>query len=768
MERLEALSSAVTLTALKSELDALAAEFERDSATLPPSDQVLKQWSQRALSISKRLRESDATGRNKLLQRLQRLQLRFRALRVSRRRYLEQRDRTPTLDALHNLDSTWSAAPIDSRRQPLAEAIHAQLRFADGLAPIAPAEAPPKKPALATMPAKQAAAKEAEPVQRAAEPSSAPVPNTIAVGPARRDSYSASPVAHLHPRLPRTIARDSSGNALQPVGKVRVDTLAARHSTRLDPIMAVAGRLARPGSFSLAQEIARQWLQTKRFKVPSDSQESFEIAVADKGHRAIAVSSRGVWALQAETSDSTMRGRRWRVEMVLIDAEPTPAVSVTLTAISPAAQPSPPPSIPVLLAQLIDQIGLLDTETGELFSARATRIDEAAALHRMLQLLWSPSRHQPVLVLSTYYKQGQGRQAHLLDPDGLAAKLRGLAKVYVLTQEMSWALTDALTKRFAVAGATVRLFRPGFTPEDDPSLHPAWSPDVLQQQCINLQMLSALFVRDAADASLRALEQEDAIPPFDRVREQILRRQIEQAREQASAAALVEPVSTERLEALQKALADEAALRQMYEEDNERQRQELTRLRGERDALRTERDVTHARADHLQARINSLQQRMSEVEISDAPVFPDDWVNLEVWCAEHLADRVVLTPKAIRAARDSDYAEVTFAYQVLLFLADFYVPCRRGALEGGNAALEQEEKRLGIEISRVNRAAQEHRTRDTYSTIYKGRRVSLDMHVKGNSNRDPRYCFRLYFHWHAEEERLIVGWFPGHLENALT
>ena len=766
MERLEALSSAVTLTALKAELDALASEFERDSAALPPSDQTFKQWAQRALSISRRLRESDATGRNKLLQRLQRLQIRLRALRASRRRYLDQRDRTVTPDALHTSDSTWSAAPIDSPRQPLAAAIHAELRLAGDLAPIALAKAPPKEPAPTSMPSTQAAAREAESLQRAAEQISTHVPNTITVGPTRQDGDSASPVAHLLPRLPRTIGRDSSDNALQTIRKARVEPLAARHSTRLDPIMAVAGRLARPGSFSLAQEIARQWLQTKRFKVPSDSAESFEIEVADKGHRAIALSSRGVWALQAETSDSAMRGRRWRVEMVLIDAEPTPAVSVTLTAISPAAQPSPPPSIPVFLAQLIDQIGLLDTETGELFSARATRVDEAAALHRMLQLLWSPSRHQPVLVLSTYNKQG--RQAHLLDPDGLAAKLRGLAKVYVLTQEMSWALTDALTKRFAVAGATVRLFRPGFTPEDDPSLHPAWSPDVLQQQCINLRMLSALFVRDAADASLRALEQEDVIPPFDRVREQILRRQIEQAREQASAAALVEPVSAKRLDALQQALTDEAALRQMFEEDNEKQRQELTRLRTERDVLRTERDVTQARADHLQVRVNSLQQRIGAVEIRDAATLPDDWTNLEDWCSQHLSDCVVLTPKAIRAARASDYAEVPFAYQVLLLLAEFYVPCRRGVLEGGNTALEYEKDQLGIDISPVGRAAQERRSRDTYSTTYKGQRVSLDMHVQGSSNRDPRHGFRLYFHWHDEEKRLIVGWFPSHLENALT
>jgi hypothetical protein len=47
------------------------------------------------------------------------------------------------------------------------------------------------------------------------------------------------------------------------------------------------------------------------------------------------------------------------------------------------------------------------------------------------------------------------------------------------------------------------------------------------------------------------------------------------------------------------------------------------------------------------------------------------------------------------------------------------------------------------------------------------KRVVLDMHVKRGSDKNPKFNFRLYFHWH-EDKRVIVGSFPSHLDNTLT
>jgi len=730
----------------KAELESLVAEFEHASEALPPDEHTLRQWMQRARDFSTRVSSSDEPGRNKLLQKAQAFRARVWAMRTDRRRYRAQREQ---MGLASHPAPLWSQAPaqlLHQRRQKLSQAIAETWQQIDS-DPISVHPSPVSPIASAT-------------------------PNDMG------DDLPCSPgeVAGAEPLLSLDLAECGIPRleevATRPeIPQLRRENLPeysapTRHSTRMDPIMAIVGRLARPGSFEEAREITRQWLYSKHFKVAKPLPDNFELEGHVKGHRAVAVGLPGIWALQAETVDTSMKGRRWRVEVVLVDAQPTPAVGVTLTAISAANQPAPGPSVPVLVSQLIDGIGLLDTEAGELLSARPIQVNAPDVLQRLLQSLQSPRRHRPAIVLSTYNK-GDAR-ATLLDPEGLSKRLRGIAKVYVLSREMTWALTDALSKRFTVAGASVRLFRPGFTPDDDPSRHPVWSPDVLKAQGLDLAGLSGLFEREAADASLRALEQEDVIPPFDRVREKVLRRQIEEARRQAVPTRVGDELSAERVRALQAALEDETKLREMYEEDNEAQRQDLHRLRKEREALLAERDAFRAREFHFQSRIDSLKSRLYELEGSEALAFPSSFDSLEDWCEQHLGNCVVVTPKAIRSARDSLFENVSFCYEILLFLADTYVPSRRGAMDDGGGRLEAEKTRLGIDISPVGRAAEMHRSKETYSANYKGGRVSLDMHVKGSNDRDPRKVFRLYFNWHEDDQRVIVGWFPSHLDNAMT
>ena len=44
-----------------------------------------------------------------------------------------------------------------------------------------------------------------------------------------------------------------------------------------------------------------------------------------------------------------------------------------------------------------------------------------------------------------------------------------------------------------------------------------------------------------------------------------------------------------------------------------------------------------------------------------------------------------------------------------------------------------------------------------------GKRVELDRHLKKGTNREPRYCFRLYFFWDDTTSQVVVGWLPSHL-----
>lgn len=730
-------------------LRTLERELDRGSIGGPPSDEALARWQRQAETLRDALEIATVPGRHRLLRAALRFLDDLEDMRQRKARYLARKEpaRAP---AFATEVSGWAAGLDAMPRQALAASIHAGLNLLPQAEVVlkpdaADATSPPVDQTTPAIDAAPVAPTTGDDQVRKPDPSLAAVERAVA--------------AADEPTVPvRDERAASSSRPVEPA----LSAPAARMSRRSDPIIAVAGRLARPGSFNDARDIALNWLRKKGFKVPTAHADGFELRTS-KGHSATSVSlpEKGVWALQAETVDSGFKGRRWRVEMVLLDVEPTPAVSVTLTAISPGGSPEPPTSVPQLVTRLVDGIGLHDANDGAALNAGPIWIRDQKSLQYALDSLRSTRRTRPVVVLSTYRKDDQSKQ--LLDPLGLSSKLGGLAQVFVLERDMAWPFNEAVGRDAAVAGASVRMFRPGFDPGDAPGRHPLWSPPELTAQGLDLAGLSHALLREAAYLSLRALEREDAIPAFDRVRDMVHRRQIEEAREKAEIASR-HRANDDDVVSLREALGSETELRKLFEEDNSRLDEDLARVKAERAALQDERDTLRGRVLHLEGRVQDLLQQLRENQVSGEPSFPDNWDDLEGWCEAHLADRVVLTRKALRNARNSRYLDIPFAYRVLWFLAEHYVPARRNGGEGFKDGLAD----LGLELSPVGRSATDHRSRDTYSTDYKQERVTLDWHVKGSSDRDPRYGFRVYFHWHVKDQCMVIGSLPEHLDNVLS
>lgn len=146
---------------------------------------------------------------------------------------------------------------------------------------------------------------------------------------------------------------------------------------------------------------------------------------------------------------------------------------------------------------------------------------------------------------------------------------------------------------------------------------------------------------------------------------------------------------------------------------------------------------------------------------------PESWDDLETFAARYLSPSVVLMPKAIRTARNSVFENIPLAYRVLRMLADDYVPMRRGEA-GARQRYEARLVQLRLDLGPTGSAVEQFRWRAGYNASFENRRYPLDMHVQGSSSRDPRQCFRLYFHYREEDGLLLVGSFPSHLDNFLS
>lgn len=736
---------------LKDGLLALEEDIESRSEALPPGDDTLDGWKTRLDVLWEEVRGLRRDARNRLWTIVQRIGGRIDTLR----------DATVTFrSASASFDNIDSAAP-GAGRTALASAISGALA------------AQPSADAPMTVPVARA--------DRAARRSRvvAPVPSLDAGTAAAREEPARKPLQSRESRRARRhVSPDSPPVSVPPKKRIpdpvpaivrhapvvvagapsRIAPLPAARAQRTDPIVAYVGRLARRGSFEAACGLACDWLRSRWFKLPDDVSADFECQ-GPGDDRAIVVRYAGIWALQADTFDRAA-GRRWRLEMVLLeDASSAPALSLVLQAIGPAELAPPAPSVPRLASNLIDQIGLVDLRDGAVLSTSPEWVDSESDVDALVSRLRSRTRQHPVIVLSQYWKGGANKT--LLDPGKLAEKLRGLAHVVVLKRDnqASWALTDRLSKRFSVFGASLRLYRPGFTTEDDPELHPLWTPTALRERNVQLAALQAELLRVAAQLSLTALASGDGVPAFDDVQKAVLRQRIAKARAKQTVA--LDTVSLRgRVSELERALEEANELAGMFSRDKDELKDQLERVTEDR-------DKANAKVAHLSDRVKMLEQEKGAA--SGARVeLPNAWDGLEAWADQYLGRRVIVTPKAARAARRSAFENVPFAYEVLLFLANIYVPFRRGELGGGKELLESEEARLGVDVSGVGTAAKTHRWRDTYSTPYKSGQVPLDMHVSGKSDRDARYGFRLYFYWDPEDMCAVVGSFPSHLDNSLS
>ena len=148
--------------------------------------------------------------------------------------------------------------------------------------------------------------------------------------------------------------------------------------------------------------------------------------------------------------------------------------------------------------------------------------------------------------------------------------------------------------------------------------------------------------------------------------------------------------------------------------------------------------------------------------------YPDSFDQLEEWVSTHLGEDVVVVNKAIRAAKKSGHVDPSLTYKALHLLASHYVDMR---IDGGQELKESFDERcreLGLRLTNVGQATRDHRYRDAYKVMWKGRTYTMGEHLAGSNDADPTKVFRLYFAWLEDEGVVIVGWMPTHLPSHMT
>ena len=517
-------------------------------------------------------------------------------------------------------------------------------------------------------------------------------------------------------------------------------------------VVTVAVRDADAG-FQSVRSLVLQWFEDAGLRLPAAVWDGAPgTADGPGGHlETIHLPEPAMWAARYDAPDNQVPDRTWITEAMLA---PAGAGALRLGCRLQCATPGTPVlprSVPGFLHAVAREHEIrLD---GVEIEPAALAVETGEDTDALVRLLLDPGRRSPVVGVSMEIAGGEGWP--LLDTDRLAEAVFGTAHVRLLTYPASFWLTDRIGKRLSVFNGAVRIWWPDLHPDDDPFDHPLWlaerirdDEDAARATVADQVLRTSVARRDADGAMPSFAEARRAASTFVRTAA------AGTGRPAADLVPLLETENARLVEELRDAREEHAELLKIADD-------ELRRVIAERDEARAEMQALRDRLAEVE-RVVRMRERLPDADI------PDSFDGLGAWAARHLDGTVELLPRALSAAKKSVFDNVPLAYQALLLLHGAYVPMRRTGNPAAKERWENGLRRLGLDCTGTHAGARAGENPNDYFVTYGGRKVEIDMHLKGSNSRDPRYCFRLYFFWNEEKARVVVASLPSHLGTRLS
>lgn len=536
-------------------------------------------------------------------------------------------------------------------------------------------------------------------------------------------------------------------------------------TSTINPVSQVSFQIHGSASASTFVEVRKEmlnWMDKKAGRrLPPEAWEgqSFELfrEVGYQPVAAVALHKPQLWACRLDDADRQIPQRTWTIEACLgIGSDNIVLFGSRLLCIAMGENPPYVPSIPRFVRNLVELFDVyLD---GKKVRNTAEVVNNVSTTEAMLNLIRSRNRRCPVIVISRGSREDP-TAAPLIDPDKLAGTLAGAAHVFVIEPHSTYMVTDVLGREYGVFNQGVRTYNPGFnTDTDQPAQHPLAVPSTIKNwDSIGPAAFESFLVGHTLRYFTRRIFEND-LPPYSRIHELSLAEKREQARMQGASDKELLDLALDENEILRKKLIDDA---KTFEGS-------VRIAEQDRDLIKNENEQLASEVSGLRARINTLEEALAVKGIQECIPIPESFENLQDWCRDYLSGSVIVLSRAIRIAKKSDFLEPSLAYKALLLLKNQYIALR---IKGGQEAIKAWQDglfELGIEEQPTfsgDRAGEEG---DEYKVTWNDRKRLLERHLKGNSSREGRYGFRLYYFWDEDTKQVIVGSFPTHLRNRLS
>lgn len=469
--------------------------------------------------------------------------------------------------------------------------------------------------------------------------------------------------------------------------------------------------------------------------------QDFDLPVGGRSSTAVRIENEvlDLWALRAEDPDKDVAGRVWSTEIVIGgEVGRRPYVSLRLVVSTTEPHFSIEPHVPGPVLQMIDAPGLI--RGARRLTSEPVTIQSENDAEDLCDHLEDPERRLPIFVVAL--PDGDGNP--VINTAVLAKATAGLARVALVSAELTWVMTKRFGKYRSVFNGGVRAYLRGFSVTDDPFRHRLFLETDLRKTGGSVACVRSLRAL-AAEASISETRLGKDVLDFASVRTASRKLRKTNLADRAAPDEELLQTAEELVESLEL---------QVEEKDKE--------IDGYIAEVESAEDRAHAaeqenrsllfRVRHLQAALVDGGEAPTE-----EPPLPQEWPEFTDWLDRTYPDKVLLTPAARRMARSPEFEDVTLVARSISWLATVQHDRR---INGGGSLRD-----VQVENGILNSPC----GGDTYATDWKGRRYDVDWHVKTGGNvRDPKRCLRIYYFWEPETQQTVIDHLPSHLRTSAT
>lgn len=517
-------------------------------------------------------------------------------------------------------------------------------------------------------------------------------------------------------------------------------------------------------AFAVSRGVVLDWVKQRAGRpLPPEALKggSFELEeIGSQRTAAVSIDKPRYWAARLDDSDKDVPQRDWVTEVGIAERNQNDVIfGARLHCVTIGEDRPFEPSVPRFVRTIVERIPDVRLE-GRRISTDPWVVRMEDDVDALIACIQNPSRRLDVIVCALPEGVEDPAMASVR-ADQLHKRTLGAAHVAIITSPASFLLSDRVSKEFSVFRGAVRTYRAGFDLSlDEPFRHPlALSHRIADWADGGSEGYERFLVRQTLIRAASGQDVERQLPPFTQVRRVAAQLTLDRARKTGTSDAdlleFAQKEINELRDSLEKDRITYQGLVDQYEHDSEQALEELQQAQ--------------AANGHLRQRIRSLEERIKSQAASGTDVqVPASLDNFETWCRDHLSGAVELHNRAIQAVKKSKLEDMSLIYKALLVLRDAYVPMKR---EGGldkKTLFEKKCAELGLTEEPTFSGDRWAEQGDTYKVRHAGRTRLLDRHLKRGSNRDERYCFRLYFFWDEDNEQVVVGWLPSHLDTRIT